>query len=186
MSVLKILVDTLSTLLVTAVLLRFLLQLVRADFYNPVSQAIVKLTSPLLSPLRRLIPGFGSLDPSSLVLAFLVQGVFVFIKINIMGYMLPPAGAFTLLTLFFLLETLLDFYTFALIVLVISSWVAPGSYSPGLALLHQLTDPLCNRVRRFVPPLGGLDFSVMIVMFGIFLLKNALPGLLQVRTVGLL
>ena len=179
MSALKLIVDTLGTLLVTAVLLRFLLQLVRADFYNPISQAIVKLTSPALGPLRRLIPGIGSLDLSSLVLAFLVQGLFVFIKISMLGFQQPPAGAFVLLTLSLLLEALFDLYTFALIVLVASSWIAPGSQSPALALMHQLTDPLCARVRRFVPPLGGLDFSVMIVMLAIFFLKDTIPGLLH-------
>ncbi|MTI14965.1 YggT family protein [Sansalvadorimonas verongulae] len=181
------LIDTIGSLFVMAILLRFILQLVKADFYNPISQAIVKVTSPLLNPLRKLIPGFGGMDIAALVLAFIVQGVFVAIKMKVLGYMTLPLGTISVLTFYFLLKTLLDLYTFALIIMVIASWVAPGSYNPGLMLLHQITEPLCSRVRRILPPMGGLDFSVMVVMLGIFFLKeHLLPNIIRIGMPGIM
>ena len=185
MSIFTFLIDTIGSLFVMAILLRFLLQLVKADFYNPISQAIVKVTSPLLNPLRKIIPGFGGMDIAALVLAFIVQGIFVALKMKILGYMTLPLGTLSVLTLYFLVETLLNLYTFALIIMVIASWVAPGSYNPGLMLLQQLTEPLSSRVRKVIPPMGGLDFSVMILMFGIFFLKEKLlPIIIQVGLPG--
>ena len=179
------LIDTIGSLFVMAILLRFILQLVKADFYNPISQAIVKVTSPLLNPLRKIIPGFGGMDLAALVLAFIVQAIFVVLKMKIVGYVVFPVGTVSVLSLYFLLKTVLDLYTFALIIMVIASWVAPGSYNPGLMLLHQITEPLCSRVRRVIPPMGGLDFSVMVVMFAIFFLKELLPNILQVGMPGM-
>ena len=184
-NIITFLIDTIGSLFVMAILLRFLLQLVKADFYNPISQAIVKVTSPLLNPLRKIIPGFGGMDIASLVLAFIVQACFVVLKMKIIGYVVFPAGTIATLTLYLLLKTILDLYTFALIIMVIASWVAPGSYNPGLMLLHQLTEPLCSRVRRVIPPMGGLDFSVMVVMFAIFFLKELLPNILRVGIPGI-
>ncbi len=185
MSIVTFLIDTIGGLFVMAILLRFLLQVVKADFYNPISQAIVKVTSPLLNPLRKIIPGFGGMDIAALVLAYIIQCLFVVIKMQVVGYMTFPVGAIATYGLFFLLKALLDLYTFALIIMIIASWVAPGSYNPGLLLLQQLTEPLCSRVRKVIPPLGGLDFSVMVVMFGIFFLKELLPNILRLGLPGL-
>ena len=187
MSIITLLIDTIGGLFVMAILLRFLLQLVKADFYNPISQAIVKITSPLLKPLRKIIPGFGGLDIAALVLAFLVQAVFIVAKMQMLGYITTafPLGTISLLSLYLLIKAVLDIYTFALIIMVIASWVAPQSYNPGLMLLNQLTEPLCSRIRQIIPPLGGLDFSVMVVMFGIFFLKQLLPNLFGMGLPGL-
>ncbi len=185
-NLLTLLIDTLGSLLVLAILLRFLLQLVKADFYNPISQAIVKVTSPLLNPLRKIIPGFGGFDVAALVLAFVVQAGFILLKMKVIGYIISlHIGTIGMITLYMLIKTLLDFYTFALIIMVIASWVAPGSYNPGLLLLQQLTEPLCSRVRRIIPPMGGLDFSIMAVMFGIFFLKELLATVLYSGLPGL-
>ena len=83
------LLQTLGNLYLLVVLLRFLLQLVRADFYNPISQFIVRATKPLLMPLRRIIPGYGGLDFASLVLALAIQLVLMVLIIKLMGYALP-------------------------------------------------------------------------------------------------
>ena len=172
------LINTVGSLYVMAILLRFLLQLVRADFYNPISQAIVKVTAPPLNILRRIIPGFGGFDVAALVLAFIIQTIFIIIKMQILGYMAFPPGTIAFISVYELIIKVLDIYTFALFIVVIASWVAPGSYNPGLMLLLQLTDPICNKVRNVLPSLGGLDFSVMVVMFGIFFLKSSvLPTL---------
>ena len=178
MSILVMLIDTLGGLFVMAILLRFLLQLVKADFYNPISQAIVKITSPFLTPLRRIIPGVGGYDIASLVLAFVVQAIFIVLKMKLIGYMVFPPAAILTQSLISVVRVLLDLYTFSLFIIVIASWVAPHSYNPGLMLLRQLTEPLCGAVRRFIPPVGGLDFSVMVILFVIMLLKGSIPSVI--------
>lgn len=178
-SSLGFLVQTIGGLYIMAVLLRFLLQLVRADFYNPISQAIVKITSPLLNPLRKIIPGVGGIDVASLVLALALQILLVYLLLFMRGVepaMVPFAGVmFT--SLVKLATELLNIYMFSFIIIAIASWVAPGSYNPGLMLLHQLTEPLASRVRRVIPPIGGLDFSLMALVLIIVTLKNLLAGL---------
>ncbi len=178
MSIFILLIDTLGGLFVMAILLRFLLQLVKADFYNPISQAIVKITSPLLNPLRRIIPGMGGYDIAALVLAFFVQALLIVLKMKLVGYMVFPPAAIFAQSLVSLTRGLLDLYTFALFIIVIASWVAPHSYNPGLMLLRQLTEPLCGAVRRFIPPVGGLDFSVMVILFVIMIVKGSIPSVI--------
>ena len=178
-SSLGFLIQTLGGLYIMAVLLRFLLQLVRADFYNPISQAIVKVTSPLLNPLRKVIPGVGGMDVASLVLALILQLALLYLLLFMRG-VAPAMVPFTTVLISSLLKLASEFlniYMFSLIIIAISSWVAPNSYNPGLMLLHQITEPLTSRVRKVIPPIGGLDFSLMAVMLVIITLKNFLGGL---------
>ncbi|WP_422135731.1 MULTISPECIES: YggT family protein [unclassified Endozoicomonas] len=173
-SSLVFLIQTLGGLYIMAVLLRFLLQLVKADFYNPISQAIVKVTSPLLNPLRKVIPGMGGLDLAALVLALILQILLVYVLFMVQGIAANaiPFPQVLIVSLKELAGEVLNIYMFSLIVIAIASWVAPGSYNPGLMLLHQLTEPLSSRIRRVIPPLGGLDFSLMVLVLIIITLKN--------------
>lgn len=153
-------VQTLGSLYLLIVLLRFILQLVRADFYNPLSQFVVKATQPLLKPLRRIIPGFGGLDLASLVLAVLLQLLLMVAVLTLMGY---GVGGYLLQLLVWSIigvtALFLKVFFFALIVSVILSWVAPGSYNPAAQLVNQICDPLLTPIRRILPNLGGLDIS---------------------------
>lgn len=153
-------VQTLGSLYLLIVLLRFILQLVRADFYNPLSQFVVKATQPLLKPLRRIIPGFGGLDLASLVLAVLLQLLLMVAVLTLMGY---GVGGYLLQLLVWSIigvtALFLKVFFFALIVSVILSWVAPGSYNPAAQLVNQICDPLLAPIRRILPNLGGLDIS---------------------------
>ncbi|MGI9273562.1 MAG: YggT family protein [Endozoicomonas sp.] len=178
-SSLVFLIQTLGSLYIMAVLLRFLLQLVRADFYNPISQAIVKATSPLLKPLRRIIPGVGGIDIASLLLALILQIALLYAIFGLKGFNPAsiPFPSVLILGLKELATELLNIYMFSLIIIAIASWVAPGSYNPGLLLLHQLTEPLSSRVRKVIPPLGGLDFSLMALVLIIVTLKNFIAAL---------
>ncbi|WP_263081553.1 YggT family protein [Endozoicomonas sp. Mp262] len=174
------LIQTLGGLYIMAVLLRFLLQIVRADFYNPISQAIVKVTAPLLNPIRKVIPGFGGIDAASLVLALALQIALLYLLVTMKG-IAPTAIPFpTILitSLIKLAEHILDIYMFSLIIIAIASWIAQGSYNPGLMLLHQITEPLSSRVRKVIPPIGGLDLSLMVIVIIIMMLKNLLAGLM--------
>ena len=173
------LIQTIGGLYIMAVLLRFLLQIVRADFYNPISQAIVKVTSPLLNPIRKIIPGFGGIDAASLVLALALQILLIYLLLAIKGFApgLVPFPEVLITSLIRLADHVLDIYMFSLIIIAIASWVAQGSYNPGLMLLLQLTEPLSSRVRKVIPPVGGLDFSMMAIIIIIYFLKNLLAGL---------
>ncbi|OED46526.1 hypothetical protein ACH42_03935 [Endozoicomonas sp. (ex Bugula neritina AB1)] len=178
-SSLLFLIQALGGLYIMAVLLRFILQLVRADFYNPISQAIVKATSPLLNPLRKIIPSIAGMDTASLVLAFGLQVGLLYILFMLKGVASAaiPVPAVLILSLKELATQFLDIYMYSLIIIAIASWVAPGSYNPGLMLLHQITEPMSSRIRKVIPPLGGLDFSLMVMVLIIITLKNFIAAL---------
>jgi YggT family protein len=167
------LVKVVFGLYATLVVLRFLLQLTRADFYNPVSQFIVKATKPVLNPLRQLIPGFGGMDVAALVLAWLVLVVQQLVLFGVQGFGLQPLAS-ALLSIPELLSMIINIFLFAILIQVIISWINPGSYNPILSLVHSLTEPLLRPVRRRLPDMGGLDLSPMVVMVGLVLLEMLL------------
>jgi YggT family protein len=167
------LVQVLFGLYATLVVLRFLLQLTRADFYNPISQFIVKATRPLLNPLRRLIPGVSGIDLASLVLAWLVITIEQLAILGLAGAGFQPAAA-ALLAIPEMISLIINIFLFAILIQVIMSWVNPGGYNPAIGLIHGLTEPLLAPVRRRMPDVGGLDLSPMIVMIGLVVLEMLL------------
>ena len=164
-------VQTFFGLYMVAVILRFLLQLTRADFYNPVSQFVVKITSPVLNPLRRIIPGFGGIDISSVVLLLTLQVTQLAILILLMGYPLPGVVDLVTWSVVGIFGLILNFYFFVILIQIILSWVAPHNHSPVVGLLYQLSEPLMGPARRILPAMGGIDFSPMLVIMGIQLAK---------------
>lgn len=176
-------IQTLGSLYLLIVLLRFILQLVRADFYNPLSQFIVKATQPLLTPLRRIIPGFAGLDLASLVLAILVQLLLMVVTLTLMGY---NVGGFIAQLLVWsvigVTSLFLKVFFFALIISVILSWVAPGSYNPGAQLVNQICEPLLAPFRKLLPNLGGLDISPIFAFITINLIDRFVIGSLAAST----
>ncbi len=145
------------------VLARFILQLVRADFYNPVSQFIVKATSPILIPLRRIIPGFGGLDIASIVLmvTLVMLKIAIFFVLN--GYPFNPL-IFSIICLKSLANSVVIFFMFCIFIGVLLSWIGQGSYNPFADILNQMTEPVMAPARKLLPPMGGLDFSPMLVL----------------------
>lgn len=176
-------IQTLGSLYLLIVLLRFILQLVRADFYNPLSQFTVKATQPLLKPLRRLIPSIAGLDTASLVLAVLVQLLLMVVTLSLMGF--NPISVIPQLLVWSLIgvtSLFLKVFFFALIVSVILSWVAPGSYNPGAQLVNQLCEPLLAPFRKLLPNLGGLDISPIFAFIALNLLDRFVIGNLAAAT----
>ena len=170
------LITTLFDIYIWIVLTRFILQLVRADFYNPISQFVVKATSPLLNPLRRVIPGVGGIDMASLVLFIALVVVklviYIFIATGGTAYFANPAS-FAVLTLMSIASTLINYFLFVIFVSAILSWVvAAGGYNPFADLLHQIAEPLLGPARKVIPPMGGLDLSPMIVMLALVFIKQ--------------
>jgi len=151
-------IETLFGLYILIVMLRFLLQLVRADFYNPVSQFIVTATQPPLAALRRVVPGVAGLDLSSLVLMLGLQMLELWLILLVLGRGASLDGLL-LLAVARLLELLIYVFMFSIIALVILSWVQPGSYNPVFGLLNSLSAPVMRPARRLLPPVNGLDLS---------------------------
>ncbi len=169
------LVQTFLSLYLVAMLLRFLLQLVRADFYNPISQLLVKITNPLVVPLRKLVPGFAGMDMASLLLALALQLAGIVVLLTMHGLALPGIVLLLLWSVLGVIGLLVNIYFFALLAMIILSWVAPGSRHPAIYLLHQITEPVMAPVRKLLPPMGGLDFSPILV----FILINVIQIVLR-------
>ncbi|MEX2962996.1 YggT family protein [Microbulbifer sp. TYP-18] len=173
------LVATLGILALFAVLLRFLLQLARADFYNPISQGIVKVTNPLLLPLRKLVPGVFGLDMASVVLALLVGWVMIMVCGMLAGGgFFNPLSAL-LWSLLGAVSTTIAILFVGMLISIIFSWVAPQSSHPALMLLRQLLEPVYAPVRKVIPPLGMIDISPIFVFILLTVADKLLLGFAQ-------
>jgi len=163
---LSYLVGTLIDLYVAAILLRLLLQWVRADFYNPLCQFLVKVTNPVLVPLRRVIPSIRRLDTASVVLMLALEVVNVWF-INLIS---SNEMAFLQIVVFSaikLVMTLLVTYFFLIIVAVIVSWIGQRMHHPAIPLVYQLTEPVLKPFRRIIPPIAGIDLSPLFALIAI-------------------
>ncbi len=173
------LIDTVFGLYILAVMLRFLLQLVEADFYNPVSQFLVKITHPPLRILRRFIPSFGRMDTASLVLMFALQMLGDYLVSYLQGGGQVAVGALAALSFIQLVKLVFNVFIFAIIIQALLSWINPDPYNPVYSLLSDLTEPVMRPCRRLLPPIGGLDLSPIIAIIGLGFLMRLTLGLLE-------
>lgn len=173
MDPITLIVRTLGEIYLVVVVLRFMLQLANADYYNPISQAVVRLTSAPLKPLQKLVPRMGRVDLSPLLLAVLVKFAVVAIIFSLHGGSMNPASLLVF-TLAGVLDTILTLYFWAVIGSVIISWVAPGSPHPGPQLISQITEPLFALAQKVIPPIGGLDLSPILIFLVIQLVQSQL------------
>ncbi len=157
------LIQTLFGLYILAIMLRFLLQWVRADFYNPVSQFLVKVTNPPLKPLRRLIPGFWGIDLAAVVLMLLLQMLELFLVGVVVGQSFRPLGVLVM-SAGELLSLAIYVFMVAIIIQIVLSWIQPGAYNPVIGLINRLSEPLLAPARRLIPPISGLDLSPLAVL----------------------
>jgi len=162
------------SLFLIALLLRFVLQLVRADFYNPISQFLVKVTNPLVVPLRRIIPGVAGLDIATLVLALTVQAIAIAALFLLTGNPMPPIPNLIIWAVLGLVVLIVNIYFFALLAMIILSWVSPGGNNPAVFLLHQITEPVMAPFRKVLPPMGGLDLSPILLFILINIIQISL------------
>jgi len=165
------LVQTVFGLYLTLVIIRFMLQLAKADFYNPLAQAVVKMTQPFVAALQKVMPRTGRFSLATLVLAFLVQLLLIVVVLLIAGFGLPNPVSLAIWSLIGLVSQVLDLLFFAILASIVLSWLAPQTKHPGAYLLHQLTEPVMSPVRRMLPNLGGLDFSPILVFIMINLVE---------------
>ncbi|HKJ52719.1 MAG TPA: YggT family protein [Gammaproteobacteria bacterium] len=169
LSPLMLIINTLFDLYILLVLLRFLLQVLRADFYNPVSQFIVRMTTPPLRVLRRIIPSVSGQDTASIVLCllliyakFLLMRLLSIPAVYIGGQMAPLGVSFAGMLVYSvadLIALVLTVFLVAIIIRVVLSWISPGHYNPVVGLVDRLASPVLRPIQRLLPPMGGLDLS---------------------------
>ncbi|MDH5435481.1 MAG: YggT family protein [Gammaproteobacteria bacterium] len=164
------LISTLFDFYILIVMLRFIFQLVRADFYNPMSQFIVKVTSPLLLPLRRIIPAMGKIDSSCVFLLLALQ----LVKLSIVGLLSGGMFAIGMLLVLAIAETIslvFSVFIYGILIQVILSWVSPGTHNPITAVLYSITEPVLGPFRRLIPPVSGFDLSPIAALLALQVAK---------------
>lgn len=187
---LSFIIGTLFNIYALVVAVRFVMQATRADYYNPIAQSIVKITDPLLKPLRKIVPGVAGLDMASLVLCLLVIVAKFFLmrmlgieNVAAAGYLLPVGsmglGKLLGLSLLDMLNLFFNIAIYSIVIMALLSWVVPDGNNPLYSLLQSLTNPILRRVRAVVPPLGGLDLSAFVAIIGLYALKILVMGTLM-------
>ncbi|MGD9843024.1 MAG: YggT family protein [Steroidobacteraceae bacterium] len=167
MTALIFIITTLSHLVIMVFLLRLLLPLCRADIRNPFSQGVLRLTNPVILPLRRLLPPIKRLDTATLVALLLVQLASTAIVWTLRGLSLTSPHLLLLASLHELLSLVLQFYFFALLLYAILSWISPSTYTPAASILNSLCVPVIRPFQRLIPPIAGLDLSVLFALIAI-------------------
>lgn len=169
----SLVIRTLGELYVFIVIMRFMLQLANADYYNPISQAVVRITQAPISILQKVLPRIGRVDLASLMLAFLVKVIILAVIFTLAGIALHPLPV-VIYALAGTLYALLNVYFYAVLASVIISWIAPDSYHPAPQLIQQVTQPLYSAVGKVIPPLGGFDLSPIFIFLAIQLIQAPL------------
>jgi len=165
------LIETLLDIYIVIVLLRFIMQLVHADFYNPISQFIVKVTNKPVAILRKFIPGFRGIDLSTLI--FVIALIFLkTLLIATLKGISPSVVALLIYTAHDLIQLGFNVFIFAIFVKILLSWLNPDPYNPVVGLLTSLTNPILLPARKLLPPFGGLDLSPMIALIGLMFVKR--------------
>ncbi len=188
---LTFIINTAMSAYIGAIGIRFILQQVRADYYNPLAQFIVKVTNPVLVPARRFIPGFGGMDIAALIICLLLIFIkFLFFKtvgfqsIPIAGYGLPLATStpiLAVLTIVELIDLFFSIFFFAIIVMAILSWIAPDPSNPVYRMVATIADPVIKPFKKMVPPIAGIDVTPMIAIVALQAIKMVLiPVLLEI------
>lgn len=167
MDALIFLVDTLFSLYLAVLLLRLLLQWTRADFRNPMARGILQVTSPLIVPLRRILPSAGPVDSASVVAILVLLAIKLLLLASLGAIHAPSLPALAQLFAIHLLRLVLNTYLFSLLLYAASSFVAPGSYSPARQLLANVCEPVLRPIRRHIPSINGLDLSPLWAMIAI-------------------
>lgn len=172
-------IQTLGELFAFMLILRFLLQASGADYYNPISQSIVRFTKVPLAPLQKFLPRWQRYDSAPLVLAFAVKMLVIIAIYAVAQGTVPNMLAVALFAFMGLLDAILTLYFWAVIGAVIISWVAPNSYHPAPQLILQITEPLFATARKIIPPIGGLDLSPILIFLAIQILQSQIARMVM-------
>jgi YggT family protein len=173
------LIDTIFSIYIAIMLLRFILQHLGADFYNPISQFVVKFTQPLVGVARRFIPSIRKVDTATLVLVLLLIVIKLVLTLSIAGYPINATQLF-IKSLYDLISLSFDIFIVALFVQAILSWVNPDPQHPVSRLLYTLTLPILRPIKKYVPPIGGLDLSTLVALIGLMFIKRLVLQFFQI------
>jgi len=183
-----LLLQTLGSVYLMIIALRFLLQLARADFYNPISQFAVKATNPVLIPIRRAVSGIFGIDLASIVLALALQYLVIQLSGLILGFGVMNPVHVLAFGIVGCLSLVVSIYFWGLLAMIISSWVAPQSSHPALLLIHQLVEPLMKPFRKLMPDMGGIDISPIFAFLALnvvqVLIKHMTGAVIQMSGYG--
>ncbi|EWH00515.1 MULTISPECIES: YggT family protein [Halomonas] len=180
-----LLVNTLINIYLFLMMLRFLLQASQADYYNPISQSVVKITQPVVRPFQSFLgPVMGRFDLATLAAAFVLKAISIVVILQIAGFGMPPIANVAIGAVAAIANAILKIYFFALIVMIILSWVAPNASHPGALLVMQLVEPIMAPVRKVIPPLGMIDLSPIVVFIAISIIDGIVVGALT-RAAGI-
>ena len=173
MNPLVFLVDIIFQLYATALILRAMLQWAGADFYNPISQFIVKITNPPVKPMRRIIPGFGGIDVATLLLAVILIAVQVTILALLANKTIIPL-AIALLACIHTVLLIISIFLYSIIIQAILSWVNPDPHNPAVSLLNSLTYPILKHFRKLIPDMGGMDISPIFAIITLMFIQHTI------------
>jgi YggT family protein len=171
------LVDSLITLYLYVLILRFVMQLTRADFRNQIAHAILIVTNPVIMPLRKILPPMGKVDTASVLAIVIVAALELGAVTLIANQMLPPPVLWVRLTALLLAASFIKFFMGAIIIYAILGWVVPAGYSPPMALLATICEPLLRPFRRIIPPIGNIDLSPLWATLALGVLLRLLAAL---------
>lgn len=163
------LIDILLHLYISALMLRIILQIVRADFYNPVSQFIVKITNPVVKPMRKIIPGLWGIDMATLVIVLLLGMVKTLVVHGVL-----PIEWLLIKSLIETIDLVLSVFLYAIIIQAILSWVNPDPYNPIVGLLHSITWPILKHFKKLIPNMGGFDISPIFAIIAIMFVQQSI------------
>lgn len=168
-SAIVFIINAVTSLYLLVLLLRFWMPWLRADFRNPLAQGILRFTSPVVIPVRRIVPSFGRLDTATVLVAFVIQYLTVLLLLLIVGQTAGIADI-ALTAIVKLIVLSINLFVYAIFIRIILSWIAQGAYNPATAIITTLTEPVLRPFRRFIPPIGGFDISPI---FAVILLLAA-------------
>jgi YggT family protein len=176
------LVSTLFDLFLFVLIVRLILMWSGVNYFDPVTQFVTKVTNFLIKPLRRVIPNFGKLETSTLVVILCLQ-IIKFLLVSLISYGMPNAGGLALLACADTLKLIIQFFFYAILIQVIMTWIQPQS--PIMSTLYQVTSPIMQPIQRLIPPVGGMDISPIPAMLGLQLLIIMLINPLMGMAVGI-
>ncbi len=183
-----VLIEVVGGVLLLALLMHFLLQLAGADSTNPIAQSILRFTHPILRPLQVILPDLFNINLSALLAAILVEGLVAMLIAPVFN-MTAPLGTIFIWSCLGVASVILEIYFFAMLIVIVSSWLLPGHRHPALLLVAQLTAPIFNQCRRLIPSFGALDFSPILGFVCIYILRiilnhlamaSSLPGIMMI------
>lgn len=171
-------ISAVANLVILVFLLRFWLPVLRVDFRNPFAQGLLRITSPLIIPVRRLLPPIGRIDTATVLVLVILQAITVLVLVLLRGFMPPPASIALVVALELVIHSLYLFL-FAIIIGVVLSWFAPQTYNPMVAMVHSVSEPVLRPFRKISPNLGGIDisplFALILIQATVILLRSLQP-----------